>query len=302
MFKKFIHRLWENRSSRRLTGDTVQVKQVMSVNENWRIKEYIDVSYRSTMMLVKNINNNHTAILKLYGSPMSRKNVSLQEELRNEYETERHWFSVLNHRNIVKFYEDGCMDNAPFIIMEHAAQGDLIDNVFDSYTRTVAWEEQVRHYFKQLIDVVEYMHSKGVAHGDIKPCNLLVDNDDVLKLCDFATTGAFSGEKIQLSYRYGSDPCMAPEVYNHQLHCPGQADIWACGSTLVFLLTKYVWNKPSNWNYRYRRFFEKDLDMPPWRNMSPAARYLVTGMLQKDPEKRFTLDDIKKSDWYLGGP
>ena len=40
-------------------------------------------------------------------------------------------------------------------------------------------------YFEQLIDGLEYLHSKGVVHKDIKPSNLLLDTNDVLKISDF---------------------------------------------------------------------------------------------------------------------
>jgi serine/threonine-protein kinase Chk1 len=85
----------------------------------------------------------------------------------------------------------------------------------------------------------EYLHSRGVAHRDIKPGNLLLSESDQLKLSDFgmATVYRHNGKERLLSRRCGTLPYIAPEILLRPTFNAEPADIWSCGVVLVAMLT-----------------------------------------------------------------
>ncbi|XP_076069691.1 serine/threonine-protein kinase grp-like [Oratosquilla oratoria] len=103
-------------------------------------------------------------------------------------------------------------------------------------------EEKARFYFVQLIEGVKYLHSLHVTHRDLKPDNLLLSRDDVLKIGDFGLACEFVEEEY-LTLACGTTTYIAPEVFRRR--CKGQqADIWSCGIILFEHLTgRHPWRR-----------------------------------------------------------
>lgn len=97
--------------------------------------------------------------------------------------------------------------------MDLAENGTLLDYVLEKHFLE---ENQARNLFKQLISVVEYIHSKGVVHRDIKCENLLLDENYNLKLIDFGFARKdtrTSDEHVILSKTFcGSYAYASPEI------------------------------------------------------------------------------------------
>ena len=66
--------------------------------------------------------------------------------------------------------------------MEHCSGGDLFDHIVD---RGYLSEEESGRLLSQILDVLEYMHSHGICHRDVKPENMLLDSEGNLKVIDF---------------------------------------------------------------------------------------------------------------------
>lgn len=99
-------------------------------------------------------------------------------------------------------------------------------------------ESVARFYFKQLIDGLDYLHSSGIAHRDLKPDNLLLTKDFVLKIADFGYSKALSETRRGLTKsRVGTDAYMAPEVLYGHAYFPICADLFSCGVILFILYT-----------------------------------------------------------------
>ncbi|KAK5113011.1 hypothetical protein LTR85_011033 [Meristemomyces frigidus] len=154
-------------------------------------------------------------------------------------------------------------------VMELCDQGDLVDII---KTRNLSREDR-DCMFKQLLRGVDYLHSRGVAHRDIKAENLLLTKEGCLKIADFGTSDVFSGKHPGLQHcrrpsiikpdaeiRYckpglvGSRPYMAPELLAHDRpYDPRRIDVWSCAIVYVTLIMEgNIWDAavPESKNYR----------------------------------------------------
>ena len=88
--------------------------------------------------------------------------------------------------------ESGDLDSEipSFIVTEICEGGDLISQI---QAREHFDDQQTKYYFRRMVEGVEYLHSKGIAHQDLKPENMLLDKNYNLKLCDF---GLATDEKL----------------------------------------------------------------------------------------------------------
>jgi len=85
---------------------------------------------------------------------------------------------LINHPNVVKLVDVADTVSSIFLIMEHAAGGELFDYII---ARKVT-ERDARRLFRQLLSAITYCHTNFIVHRDLKPENLLLDNQKNLKI------------------------------------------------------------------------------------------------------------------------
>ena len=138
-----------------------------------------------------------------------------------------------SHPNIVNLLCSFQTDSHVYLVLEFCSMGDLYEAI--RLGRGPLETEHVRAFMLQLVNAVDYMHSKGLYHRDIKPENIFLTQDGSMKLGDFglATTDFWSHDAS-----VGSDRYMAPEQYDpaENGYSPAQADIWAIGICLLNIL------------------------------------------------------------------
>ena len=100
-------------------------------------------------------------------------------------------------------------------------------------------ESKVSQVCLGLIKGVAYLHEHHIAHRDIKPDNLVLDENFCLKIIDFDIAIRVKDEDEEVDDQCGTKNWMAPEVEKNLRHSPIKADRWACGRVLLFLLDKF---------------------------------------------------------------
>lgn len=214
------------------------------------------------------------------------------------------------HPNIIEWFATGEDNVWRWIAMEYAEGGDL----FDKIEADVGVPQDIAHlYFLQLVSGVSFMHSKGVGHRDLKPENILMSEDGNLKIADFgmATMFEYKGQKKQSATMCGSPPYIAPEVLmsaKTDRKAPGAVkysadlvDIWSCGVILfVLLVGNTPWDEPTSTSWEFQEYVRtsgRSTDAL-WERIPPEALSLLRGMMNVEPNRRFSFAQIRQHPWY----
>ncbi|OQS07085.1 AAA ATPase domain-containing protein [Thraustotheca clavata] len=156
----------------------------------------------------------------------------------------------LRHHHIVRYKGTDRDETHFYIFMEYVPNGSIASMLAQFGVFGV---EMIKKFTRQILQGVEYLHSKGIIHRDIKGANVLVNEHGEAKLADFgcskqipSTATTDSLEESLRSIR-GSVPWMAPEVVQQTGH-DSKADIWSVGATVLEMATAHhPW--PANTNH-----------------------------------------------------
>lgn len=157
-------------------------------------------------------------------------------------------------------------------------------------------EERAWFIFRQVILGVEYLHYQKIIHGDIKPENLLLADGDVIKVADLGVCNEFLGDDASIDQRTatGTPAFRAPETLSGQkIYFDGKsADIWSLGITLFAFVFGDVPFKSPTVPVLYEQVKNEDIIFPA-KAVSEELKDLIVQMLDKDPERRITMQQIK---------
>lgn len=216
--------------------------------------------------------------------------VGLVDQIKREISVMR----LVRHPYIVQLYEVMATKTKIYFVMECCKGGELFNKVAKGKLK----EDVARKYFHQLIDAVDFCHSRGVYHRDLKPENLLLDEDENLKVSDFGLS-AFAESKRQdglLHTTCGTPAYVAPEVINRRGYDGAKADIWSCGVILFVLLAGYLPFQDSNLMEMYRKIGKSEYKCPSF--FAPEVRKLLSRMMDPNPHSRISIAKIKENSWF----
>ena len=181
--------------------------------------------------------------------------------------------------------------------MEHISGGNLRQLI---NKRTKLSEKTTRFIFKQLIDVLKYIHSKNIVHRDIKPDNILIDLNNTIKLCDFGV-----GKEIKQNTSHIYDPCGTPAFVAPELLIPDKpynpylTDVWSAGVVLYTMLSGYFPFRGNNDNELNDNILQGKY--APIVDITQACSDLMSKLLEINPLKRITLQQIEEHPWMKMG-
>lgn len=185
---------------------------------------------------------------------------------------------LVRHPHVVRLHEVLADRKKIFIILEFITGGELFDKIVKNGKLS---ENDSRRYFQQLIDGVDYCHSKGVYHRDLKPENLLLDSQGYLKISDFGLSALrVEGVKL-LQTTCGTPNYVAPEVLSHKGYDGAIADIWSCGVILYVLLAGYLPFDEVDLSTLYCKIKNVEFSCPSW--FSIGAKTLINKILDSNP-------------------
>uniref|UniRef100_G3TIW9 calcium/calmodulin-dependent protein kinase n=1 Tax=Loxodonta africana TaxID=9785 RepID=G3TIW9_LOXAF len=203
----------------------------------------------------------------------------------------------LDHPNVVKLVEvlDDPNEDHLYMVFELVNQGP----VMEVPTLKPLSEDQARFYFQDLIKGIEYLHYQKIIHRDIKPSNLLVGEDGHIKIADFGVSNEFKGSDALLSNTVGTPAFMAPESLSEtrKIFSGKALDVWAMGVTLYCFVFGQCPFMDERIMCLHSKIKSQALEFPDQPDIAEDLKGLITRMLDKNPESRIVVPEIKLHPW-----
>lgn len=204
---------------------------------------------------------------------------------------------LCKHQNIIKIYELAQTKKRIFIIMEFASKGTLTDYLRDNG----AFPEEIAHrMFPQIMNAIHHMHRQYIAHRDLKLENILITAKNIPKLSDFSYSIIFKPGSPLCTEHCGSLPYFPPELLQKRPYNPLKSDIWSLGVCFYIMLNdglpfklgddRLMLHKQLTKDWKFRNKVEPKL--------SEDLKQIVKKMLEPDPKKRITSDQLIHLEWF----
>ena len=207
----------------------------------WNVTKQLGEGASSHVYLAADNNNTETVALKVFDLSDSNRNwlsIAMNNEVRILNEVKhpniielKDQFTVMNYAGS----DSSKGKNIGVIALEYAQKGELFDLLQTLGTFPM---ELAQTYFKQIISVLQFLHSKEIVHRDIKPENILIDEDFNLKLADFGYSTRDNG--VASTQRVGTSIYFAPEIHDGQAYSATQADLFAAGMILFLMVVGHM--------------------------------------------------------------
>ncbi|PUZ73526.1 hypothetical protein GQ55_2G481100 [Panicum hallii var. hallii] len=260
---------------------------------NYELGRTIGEGTFAKVRIAKNMETGDHVAIKIIGKAKVQKH-KLVEQIKREICT----MKLIQHPNVVRLYEVMGSKTRIYIVLEFVMGGELHDIVATSGRLK---EDEARRYFQQLINAVDYCHSRGVYHRDLKLENLLLDIAGNLKISDFGLSAISDQVKNDglLHTTCGTPNYVAPEVIDDKGYDGALADLWSCGVILFVLLAGHLPFEDDNIASLYKKISGAQFTCPSW--FSAGAKRLVTRILDPNPSTRITVPQVQKDPWFKKG-
>ena len=203
----------------------------------------------------------------------------------------------IDHINVIKVYKILQDPEKIYIIMEYCENGELFNRIIDEKKLP---EEECSFFYYQLINGLEYIHSKQIIHRDLKPENLLLTKNDTLKIIDFGLSNYNTFDNL-LSTPCGS-PCYAsPEMVTGEKYNGFMLDIWSSGIILYAMIygTLPFQDGDNNTDLLFQNIQKCKIKFN--KSECNLGVDLLKKILVPDPEKRYNISQIKIHPFYKKG-
>ena len=222
---------------------------------------------------------------------IKNKEILYAEMLKQEIDI----FEKLHHPYICRMlykvkYNEDC-----YIITEYVSGQDYFKNDNIEFT-----EKRICKIFCQVLSALEYLHKNYIIHRDLKLENILFDEYGDAKLIDFGFS-IYAKEDKYLEGSRGTTLYAAPEmVFSQEKYDGYLTDIWSLGICLYIMLFEqlpFIKGEQTDRESFYRDLKNEELIFPEDDEVSNELKDLLKKILEKNPNKRITLEQIKQHPW-----
>ncbi|KAF7038844.1 hypothetical protein CFC21_048954 [Triticum aestivum] len=225
----------------------------------------------------------------VYALKIMDKKFITKENKISYVKMERIVLDQLDHPGVIRLFFTFQDTYSLYMALESCEGGELFDQIVRKGRLS---EDEARFYAAEIVDILEYLHSVGLIHRDVKPENLLLTSDGHIKIADFGSVKPTVDTPIKVLPNstneractfVGTAAYVPPEVLNSAPATFGN-DLWALGCTLFQMLSgSSPFKDASEWLI-FQRIIARDLRFPEF--FSDEARDLIDKLLDVDPTKR----------------
>ncbi len=265
---------------------TVEITSTI-INDYIIIKSLGSGSYGNVFLAYDNIKNRLVAMKVIHLS---------DENTDKKYKSAMREVSIIKdikHENIASIYEIIYDENNYiFIVMDFISGGHILKkNPFGKGYEQLL-EKDVKKYMYDIVSGLHYLHSRKIIHKDIKPENILVDSNGKAKIVDFGISEIVNDDCI-INENSGTLMFCAPEMFRNNNAINGiKVDVWSLGITLYLMLYGMFPFDGNNYDELKKSIMEGELKFPDIA--TDVQKNLIMKMLEKNPESRCTLREVKK--------
>lgn len=267
------------------------------------------------LKIIKEISKGHFGIL-YKAQTRDKKLVALkviknsdQHAVENSKKELFVYSNLPSHPNILKCLGYAEKNDRFLILFEYLDNKDLWEYFFKDHTKKLS-SKQIAKYIWQLCDALEFLHQHNIIHADVKLENILIDNQDQIRLCDFGLSDIKSKDYIS-EYRRGicgTIGYIAPEIYKDEIkNVTPSIDVWAVGVVLyelVYHKSPFVSSsnnhecKKTDGSMDKKKLYQLMTTFPSFPNDIDDDLFdLFEQIFTVDPNSRISLNEIKQHKW-----
>lgn len=255
--------------------------------------------YVGPYRLEKTLGKGQTGLVKLGVHCITGKKVAikivnrekLSESVLMKVEREIAIMKLIEHPHVLGLYDVYENKKYLYLVLEHVSGGELFDYLVKKGRLT---PKEARRFFRQIISALDFCHSHNICHRDLKPENLLLDEKNNIRVADFGMA-SLQVEGSMLETSCGSPHYACPEVIRGEKYDGRKADVWSCGVILYALLVGALPFDDDNLRNLLEKVKKGVFHIPHF--VPPDCQNLLRGMIEVDPEKRLTLEEIHRHPW-----
>ena len=196
----------------------------------------------------------------------------------------------LNHNNIVQAIDVGEVGGLYYFVMEYVEGKTLYDDLSRGKIFT---EQEALDIVIQLANALAHAHAQGLIHRDVKPKNIMINTENVVKLADMGLareTSDIKAAKHEEGKAFGTPYYIAPEQIRGEVNIDGRADIYALGATLFHMVTGRVPFEASTPSEVMRKHLKEPLTPPDHINtaLSAGIAEVIEVMMAKKKQDRYS--------------
>jgi calcium/calmodulin-dependent protein kinase kinase 2 len=212
----------------------------------------------------------------------------------------------LAHKNVLRLYEVMETDDKIYLVTDYCEKGPVLDwapaqrEFFCPWSQDVISSAQLRRIVRGMVSGLEYLHGKNIIHRDIKPQNVMINSEWVVKIGDLGQAQQCGQSDLQTAtvgtYFFFPPECCCAETS----HFSGKAaDIWALGITVYALL----YRKLPFWAESLTGIFEvilnTEISFPEASLLDPLLLDLLQKLLDKNPKTRIKMFELVQHSWLV---
>jgi hypothetical protein len=257
---------------------------------NGKIEDYL---------ITKELGKGSYAVVKLAKHKVTKENYAikiytkeslLDPQKRNTVKNEINILKQLNHINIMKLYEVIDSSKYLYLVLEYIKGVSLLDIIKAEKLHYIEQHRALK-LFLQIVKGISYCQSKNINHRDIKLENILVLQDDIIKIIDFGFAVKSNKETYQKLF-CGTPSYMPPEIVNKEKYIAQYSDIWSLGVLLYAMLYGRFPFRGKDDDQLFELINEAEVIFPENISVDENIKALIKKLLNVEPKLRPSPEDI----------